>query len=349
MMAVQARSDRLLKALNDVQHIYVVMHDNPDPDAIASGWAIAHLAKEKLQRTAKVVGGGAIVRAENMAMVGYLKPPISLVDALTPAADSGAVLVDCSPEASNHLLAGSNLPSMAVIDHHEQKTKRAKVRFRDIRKNACATAVIATSYLLEQEISIPTELATALLYAIRTETRAAHCEFSSLDKRAISALTPLVDHGVLSDIENAPLARNYYEDLLFALQNTFIYEDTALCFLPTATGPETVGEYADLLVRCKGVKKVLCGAVVDRAILFSARTRKTGGDATELLRRTLKDLGHCGGHAHRAGGKIPLQEDKTRISDETQSTLRLRWLQACGLPEMRGTRLVAKRDILENL
>lgn len=347
----KTRSQKLIDLVAPIEHLAIIMHDNPDPDAIASGWALKFLLEQRLTREVQLFGAGAIVRAENLEMVRLLRPPFYLTErpALDPAA--AAILVDCSAEATNHLLAGSGLKPFAVIDHHETKGKRLRLKFRDIRTQAAATAILTASYLMEQLIVPPTELATALLYAIRTETLNAHAVFSPLDKRVIAYITPFVDHPKLSDIENAPLSREYYEDLLFALQNTFIYEDCGLCFLPSASGPETAAEYADILVRCKHVKKVLCAALMDNnAILLSARTRKNGGDATELLRKTIRDLGgHCGGHHHRAGGKIMLTGDKPKMSEEMQSALRANWLAACGHSEMRGSRLVSKRDILEHL
>ena len=42
------KSDRLLAVLAQYQQCLVVMHDNPDPDAIATGWAILALIEERL-------------------------------------------------------------------------------------------------------------------------------------------------------------------------------------------------------------------------------------------------------------------------------------------------------------
>ena len=58
------RSEQLLQAFSDYQHVLVVMHDNPDPDAIAAGWAIVWLVQEKLGKKARLVGGGEIIRAK---------------------------------------------------------------------------------------------------------------------------------------------------------------------------------------------------------------------------------------------------------------------------------------------
>ncbi|HID22577.1 MAG TPA: hypothetical protein EYP14_09265, partial [Planctomycetaceae bacterium] len=59
------RSERLLRVLSEYDRLVVVTHDNPDPDAIAAGWALLTLIESRLKRSARLVGGGAIVRAEN--------------------------------------------------------------------------------------------------------------------------------------------------------------------------------------------------------------------------------------------------------------------------------------------
>ena len=62
-------SSRLLERLSDFERVVVVMHDNPDPDAIASGWGIKVLIDQTVAIPTRVIGGGAIVRAENRQMV----------------------------------------------------------------------------------------------------------------------------------------------------------------------------------------------------------------------------------------------------------------------------------------
>jgi len=63
-------SVRLMAVLEAYQQVLVIMHDNPDPDAIATGWAILCLIEERLGKPVRLIGGGAIVRAEKYPMLG---------------------------------------------------------------------------------------------------------------------------------------------------------------------------------------------------------------------------------------------------------------------------------------
>ncbi len=60
-----SKSAQLLEVLDNYEQVLVVMHDNPDPDAIAAAWGLEVLIHEKLKKPVRLVGGGAIVRAEN--------------------------------------------------------------------------------------------------------------------------------------------------------------------------------------------------------------------------------------------------------------------------------------------
>jgi nanoRNase/pAp phosphatase (c-di-AMP/oligoRNAs hydrolase) len=347
-MAKTRRSTQLLNALNGFEQVLVVTHDNPDPDAIASGWGLSWLIREKLGRPTRLVGGGAIVRAENRHMVKLLAPPIELVDEIEVDERTATVLVDCSSTMSNHLLCNCGLQPIAVIDHHQVHAPRHRSVFRDIRPRTAASVTIVASYLKEEHLEPPTDLATAMLYGIQTETQGTETHYTLLDRRIVTWLIKFADPGKLAEIASAPLTREYFSDLVLALQSTFAYDEAVFCFLPRAEGPETVGEVADLLSRCDGVQKVLCGAAVAAELFISVRTGRDAGNAAELVHTLLDGLGLGGGHEHRAGGKIRLAQC-TLTADQLADELRNRWLAACGSDRQRGTRLVARREIVKNL
>ncbi len=307
------------------------MHDNPDPDAIASGWAIGTIIEEKLGLGVRLVAGGAIVRAENRHMVDLLAPPVQLVINIDIPDNAAAVLVDCGLDADNQLLTRDGIEPVAVIDHHLTDQAPREIPFVDVRPDVAASATIAASYLREQSIEPGPKLATALTYAMRTETRGCEFRYSVLDHEMLVWLTRRAEPELLAEIESAPLEREYYADLAAALRATEIYHRTGYCLLPRAAGPEIVGEIADLLIRCKEVECVLCAALCDDDVVISARTEFQGMNAARLLRKTLAELGHCGGHRHRAGGKIAKVKQEPQIVADLCNELRRRWLAACGI------------------
>jgi len=344
-------SERLLRTLRDFDQTVLVAHDNPDPDAMATGWALWLLVRERIGHPVRLVAGGQVLRAENRQVVKLLKPPLELVERLPGQPRTAYVLVDCGPEATHHLLAASPRKAAAVIDHHAETNSAcgSKAACVDVRPEAAASSSIAASYLREQGVRPSAELATALVYAMRTETRGVETAYSELDRRMLCWLTDFANPETLAQIENAPLPRRYYSDLVLALQNTRLHDDTAFCLLPQAAAPEIVAEVADLLVRGESVRKFFCAAVFDGDLLVSVRTSRDGGDATQLLLATLDGLGKGGGHGHRAGGKVPGLCHAEELPDDLAEGLLTRWLIACGLDNFRGSRLVPRRKIVQHL
>ncbi len=342
-------SDRLLSTLSEFDRIVIVSHDNPDPDAIASGWALCTLVEQKLAKPVRLVAGGVITRAENRHLVDLLSPPLELVDSIDIPDTTAAVLVDCGLNNTHQLLTRKSIKPVGVVDHHETDDGGEFLPFRDVRPDTAASATITASYLRQQKIEPCDKLSTALLYAIRTETRGSGTHHSKLDRSVIAWLSERGDPELLAEIENAPLSRLYFGDLVLAMQNTFLYDDAALCLLPRAEGNEIVGEVADLLIRCEGVQRVLCGAVVRKDLLISVRTKTGGDNATVLVQATLDGLGHGGGHAHRAGGKVPDVARNGKIGEALEDEIRSRWLSTCHIDRQRGTRLIGLKEIVGNL
>jgi hypothetical protein len=338
------RSDRLLSVLDEYDETTVIMHNNPDPDAIATGWAVLLLVDHRLHKPVHLLGRGPVLRAENVQLLKLLQPPIELVEKISPDARTATVLVDCSPASVNHLLGGDKAP-VAVIDHHESESDGFRIPFRDLRPKVTASASIATEYMREQRFEPPPAVATALLYAIRTEMIGARKALSRVDHSALRWLSGFAAYDHLFEIENPPLPRYYYEELLLGLDSVLVYAESAVCFLPRITAPEIVGEVADLLIRCDHFKYVLCGGRIGDDFLFSARSKGDKHSALTLMKPVLCGLGNFGGHLHRAGGKISVPMSGMD-SDQLEQAVRTRWLEACGSTVRRGERLVGRKEIM---
>ena len=113
----QTQLDRLQKIAGSGP-VLILTHDNPDPDALASGIALATLLKQAWGIPTRLVYSGLIARAENQAMLRLLTPEW---EALTDLGDLGAyaalAMVDSQPGAGNNSLPTGMVPQI-VIDHH---------------------------------------------------------------------------------------------------------------------------------------------------------------------------------------------------------------------------------------
>lgn len=327
-------------------------HDNPDPDAIASGWGVCVLVERILSAPTNLLARGVITRAENRTMVDVLHPPLQLIERWTPSENAALVLVDTHylPKLAN-VSEGETLA--AVIDHHEPRVDRSthcSFQFHDVRPGVLATSSMIAGYLREQAVLPSPALATALTYGVNSDAVGYGNRFSRVDRNALTWLSQYLDPDLLNKIENATLPKEYYGDMVLALESSFTYDGVCFCVLPRATGPEAVGEIADLLIRCDGIDCVLCAAEIADRMVISVRTTTSGGNAGDLIEATLKSTtgASWGGHEHRAGGNIdvPLADSSKK---ELEADLRTSWLRANKVEKDRGQRLVSRKEIIKAL
>lgn len=342
------RSDRFLAGLESASRVTFVSHVNPDPDAIGSMMGLAHLVESCLGKPTRLTRDGLISRAENKAMVELLKVDLLPVEGLSWCDDEAIVMVDSQPKTGRHSFSAS-LPIYAVIDHHATPGALSGVKFVDIRRNLGATCSLATRYLIEQEIPLPSQLATALMYGIETELSGYPREACTLDDSALQYLFPLADKDLLAQIRNARLPQGYFECILQALQSSFIYDRLIISWVNDLPQPELAAEVCDFMIRYEAVEWAVCAGVCGDKLVLSARSSLQDAEAGELLRSVVGRMGKAGGHNRRAGGCIKLASTSDNAIEEIQSDLRKRLLKYLKIDECRGQRLVKLSEILENL
>jgi nanoRNase/pAp phosphatase (c-di-AMP/oligoRNAs hydrolase) len=309
---------------------------------------LAHLVETCLGKPTRLTRDGLISRAENRAMVELLGIDLEPVDELTHQPGEAVVMVDSQPNTGRHSLA-TDVPLYAVIDHHDTPGDLEGVPFVDVRCGLGATCSVVTGYLMEQDIALPARLATGLLYGIETELAGYPREASTLDDSALLYLYPLADKDLLARIRNARLPQSYFECLLQALQSSFIYEHLIVSWVNELPQPELAAEVVDFLIRFEEVNWAVCAGVYQDKLILSVRTVVPGARAGEMLRQVVGKRGRAGGHDRRAGGTILLPSTSATAIEQLQADLRRRLLKALHIDECRGQRLVARRDMLQNL
>jgi len=342
------RSDRFLAGLRDAASVTFVSHVNPDPDSLGSMMGLAHLVETRLGKFTRLTRDGLISRAENRAMVELLHIDLQPMETVTWSPGEVVVMVDSQPNTGRH-----NLPSdaqlYAVIDHHDTPGELDDVPFVDVRRSLGATCSLVTSYLMEQNIELPSRLATGLLYGIETELSGYPREASSLDDSALLYVYPLANKDLLARIRNARLPHNYFETILQALQSTFIYDHLIISWVNELPQPELAAEVVDFLIRFEEIDWAVCAGVWEDKLILSVRAAVEDAHAGEMLKEVVGNLGRAGGHDRRAGGTVFLPSTSATAVAEMQSELRRRLLKALHIDECRGQRLVRRKELLQNL
>lgn len=342
------RSDRFLAGLKDAAQVTFVSHVQPDPDSLGSMMGLAHLVETTLGKPCRLTRDGLICRAENRALVDTLGVELLPIDEVTWSPDDAVVMVDSQPNTGRHTF-DTDVALYGVIDHHDTPGDLENIPFVDVRENIGATCSIVTSYLMEQELNVPTQVATALYYGIETEVSGYPRDASVLDDSALQFLFPLADKDLLSQVRNARLPQTYFECVLQALQSSFIYDRLIISWVNELPAPELAAQVVDFLIRFEEVGWAVCAGVYGDQLILSVRTVERAARAGEVLRQVVGKMGCAGGHDRRAGGSIPLASTAPSAIEDVQSDFRRRLLKALQIEECRGRRLVALREMLHHL
>jgi nanoRNase/pAp phosphatase (c-di-AMP/oligoRNAs hydrolase) len=295
--------NRGLALLQGRKNLLIYMHDNPDPDAMAAAMGLKHLVEATTDVTATLALGGIVGRAENRAMVEKLRVPLIPADVLNTDHFDAIAIVDSQPGTGNNSLPpGRNID--IVIDHHPAREESAHVPWCDIRPQLGATSTMVLQYLREKNIPLHTSLATALFYAIRSETRDLGRETTAAERAAYLFLIPMVDHHLMFRIQQPKLPRQYYEALDRALRMAETWGDVITVNLGVIAYPDLAAEVADLLLDYEGAQFVLCCGRWGKQIYVSMRTEPSQRRAGGLMRQLIGNEGAAGGHGTTAGGRL---------------------------------------------
>jgi nanoRNase/pAp phosphatase (c-di-AMP/oligoRNAs hydrolase) len=285
----------------------IVMQDFPDPDAIAAAYALKELGRSRFDISTSTACSGLVGRAENLALVRYLKlNPLDLSSIDVSPFDLIA-MVDTQPGSGNNSLAPDRLPNI-VIDHHPTRPITRRVEFHDIRSRYGATSTILYEYLEQEGIELDMVLATGLAYGIKSDTQELGQKATDADIRAFHALYPLANTRKLGRMEMTQLPRVYFQSLAAALHHARTYGKCIVSRLGELDNPDMLGEAADLLLRNEESDWALCLGSYRGRLLLSLRTSDAQSHAGRLMHRLVGRQGSGGGHSAMAGGQIPLND-----------------------------------------
>ncbi|MBS3818331.1 DHH family phosphoesterase [bacterium] len=325
-----------LQSLSGLNHALIVSHDNPDPDSLASSWGLAFLLKKNLGINSTITYGGLIGRAENRAMVKVLKIPLVPFTPTLIQEHNAILMVDCQPHTGNSSLPEESIPDM-VIDHHPLRETTHYKRWAYVDEKKGATSSIISSFIKEQNLPVSKRLATALFYAIRSETKDLGWEGSKEDYENYLFLLPQVDFKALHQITYPPLPSDYYQCVKKAVEKSLIYKFILVSPLDKVPYPELPAEIADFLILKENVDLALVTGLYEGDLYLSMRSLKKKYHTAQIMHKIIQGYGSGGGHTLRAGGKIP--HVSTSKAKEIQQTMIHRSLKEFSLTRVKPTKL----------
>ncbi len=320
----RARVQQYQRHFADADRVLILLHHDPDPDAMASGLALRNV----LHRTKTTAILGAfqnVTRPENLRMVNLLDIHI---ETITPAALKDyerIAMVDVQPHYFGELMDRADL----VIDHHPEQAGYNAV-FKDVRPDYGSTCTILTEHLRAVDVNISERTATAMLYAIKSDTLFFNRTANRVDIDAFSYLYPLADAALIRKMEGAEITAERLDYVLKAHTSGTLVDQVFCGFLGQTPREDFIPYVADFFLQLEHVKWTVIAGVVKDALVISVRNLGYMKNAGEFVRKMFSDLGSAGGHRAMAKAVVPWRafQDKYEITDPQQVEQRLHELVA---------------------
>lgn len=327
----------------------IFLQDNPDPDAIASGLALKRIA-EKFDIKSKIYYGGNIGHQQNKTLVNLLQTNFIGLKTTDEAMEivstfDKIALIEASIPSKNNILPGHIVPNI-IIDHHQTDFNLVKGEFIEILPKIGATSTIMTRYLRNLDIVPDPPLATALRYGIRVDTSGFTRNTTTEDLDAAAYLSPLVDIGLLNQIENPPMSAETLDIIGRAIRNREVRGSYLISFVEFITDRDALPQAAELMLQMEGVSTVLVFGIDKDKVQLSARSMDSRINLALLLQKAFGFM-NAGGHATMAAGSIDLGifgdvNDKKSLLKITFDAVRKKFFSAAGID-------IEKREIPEEM
>jgi nanoRNase/pAp phosphatase (c-di-AMP/oligoRNAs hydrolase) len=294
---------------SDADRVLILLHNDPDPDAIASGLALRNILR-RTRQTAIIGCLYGVSRPENLRMLKLLDLQIEV---MTPEQVKGferVALVDVQPHYFPGLLPQADL----VIDHHPEQTGYNAV-FKDIRPDYGSTSTILTEHLRAVDIDISERTATAMLYAIKSDTLFFNRQANRADLDAFSYLYPQADATMIRKMEGSEITAERLDFVINAWQHGRMVEHVFCAFLGQPSREDFIPYVADFYLQLENVQWSVISGVVKDTFVVSVRNLGYSRNAGEFVKEFFGDIGSAGGHRALAKAVIPAERFRAKFGD----------------------------------
>ncbi|SFS01939.1 nanoRNase/pAp phosphatase, hydrolyzes c-di-AMP and oligoRNAs [Halomicrobium zhouii] len=317
-------AELLRETLAGHDRVSVLMHPNPDPDAMSSALAVGELA-ETVDTEATLNYPGQIRHQENRAFETVLDVDFEQIDSAGELDGDAVVLVDHNE--ARGFPGAEGVDPVAVIDHHPGDGEGAE--FTDVRADHGACATIFAEYFEtlgwepekpgadengddsgeDDGDGLPTQLATGLLYGIQSDTKQLTKGCSPAEFHAAEYLYAGIDEDRLDRIANPQVDAEVLDVKARAITSRTVRNAFAVSDVGEVSNVDAIPQAADELMKLEGVTAVVVLGEKDGTLHLSGRSRDDRVHMGKVLDSVVDDIpmGTAGGHARMGGGQLSIE------------------------------------------
>ena len=304
----RARVQQYQRYFADADRVLILLHNDPDPDALASGLALRNLLRRT--KTTAIIGAiQGVTRPENLRMANMLDIQVEQITAASLQEFERIATVDVQPHYFGGLLNRADL----VIDHHPEQPGYSAV-FKDIRADYGSTCTILTEHLRAVDVNISERTATAMLYAIKSDTLFFARHTNRVDLEAFTFLYPLADAALIRKMEGAEITLERLDYVVKAREQGKLQEKVFCAFLGVLPREDFIPYVADFFLQLENVKWTVIAGIVNESLVVSVRNLGYSKNAGEFARRFFGDIGSAGGHRAMAKAVVPMSAFRDKFA-----------------------------------
>ena len=295
----RARVQQYQRHFAGSDRILILLHNEPDPDAMASGLALRNLL-HRTKTTAIIGAFQGVTRPENVRMANLLDINVERVTAESLTQYQKIATVDVQPHYFGGLLNRVDL----VVDHHPER-EGYRAAFKDIRPDYGSTSTILTEHLQSVAANVSERTATAMLYAIKSDTLFLSRHTHRADLEAFTYLYQLADAALVRKMEGAEITIERLQFVSRAIECGLTRNHVFAAHIGAAPREDLVPYVADFLLQLEGVNWSIISGVVNDAVVVSVRNLGYSRNAGGFVKACFADIGSAGGHRAMAKAVVP--------------------------------------------
>src|SRR5262249_10714677 len=155
------------------------------------------------------------------------------------------------------------------------------------------------------DVNISERTATAMLYAIKSDTLFFNRSTNRVDLEAFSYLYPLADAALIRKMEGAEITLERLDYVMRAYRGGTMADQVFCPFVGSPPREDFIPYVADFFLQVEDVKWTIVAGIVNETMVISVRNLGYTKNAGEFMRRCFADIGSAGGHRAMAKAVIP--------------------------------------------
>ena len=292
--------------------IVIQCHDNPDADALASGYAVYLYLTENGKTPSFIYRGQHPITKSNLEiMVSELEIPVSYEPDYNHVAE---LLITCDCQYGQKNVTKTHAKNIAIIDHHVVTVDLPA--FSEVRSNigSCSTVVWDMLRYEPFNVNDNKNLATALYYGLYTDTNKMSEISHPLDRDMIDSLE--INKSLITKMSNSNITLDELSITGRAILN-YDYDKEHRCLIikTEPCDPNILGVISDFSMETAEVDVCIAYYISPNEIKFSVRSCVKEVHANEVAAFIADGIGGGGGHLLKAGGTIRPEKISSDVTD----------------------------------